>query len=347
MTAFRSNGRGTLVLKRKFRGLPRIRRASGTTDIKVFGAMEAMLVTLYDQGRVDLLESLARNELHPMVLYDRFRTQRLERLPRAELLPPLLDRFGAWIDDSDVAEETKRGRRTILAVLKRYASPSTALTDLPGILGEYRGDARQHPRAFNLTRATLMAFVRDVLGRRHTLYNDLADMQGLKVRATMTPRPFTVAQLRAAVAALGAPYGLMAWSMAVTGMGPKEYFLDGFEVADEWVAIHGQKREGRDRLVPRVSIITPPRVGRVQWQRKWRQRVKGHAPYDLRRTFANYMVQAGIDLNRRKAYLGHGTRTVTDLYERPQVEAFLRQDAEALRGVLGEPEPTRGLLRLA
>ncbi|MGE3176787.1 MAG: hypothetical protein AB7O32_04920 [Vicinamibacterales bacterium] len=347
MSAFRSNSRGTLVLKRKFRGLARIRRASGTQDPRVLAAMEAMLVTLYDQGRVDLLEALARNELHPMVLYDRFRTQRLDRLPRAELLPPLLDRFGVWIDEADVAEETRRGRRGTLAILKRYAAASAALTELPGIVAEYRAAARQHPRAFNLTRATCLAFVRDLLGRRHPLYEGVADVQTLKVRRTNPHRPMTPTQLKAAVKALGDPYGMMAWTMATTGMGPKEYFLDGFEVFDDRIVVHGQKRAGRERLVPRVSIVMTPGVGRVQWQRKWRQHVPGHAPYDLRRTFANLMVQAGIEANRRRAYMGHGARTITELYEEPQVEAYLAQDATALRAVLGEPEPTRGLLRLA
>jgi len=35
-------------------------------------------------------------------------------------------------------------------------------------------------------------------------------------------------------------------------------------------------------------------------------------------------------------YLGHGASSVTDLYERHQVDAFLAEDAERLRGVLGE-----------
>jgi hypothetical protein len=33
---------------------------------------------------------------------------------------------------------------------------------------------------------------------------------------------------------------------------------------------------------------------------------------------------------------GHGASSVTDLYERHQVAAFLAEDAERLRGVLGE-----------
>jgi hypothetical protein len=57
------------------------------------------------------------------------------------------------------------------------------------------------------------------------------------------------------------------------------------------------------------------------------------------------MEQAGIPRTRRRLYLGHGVRSVTDLYERHQVDAFLADDAAKLRAFLGE-EVLRVALRL-
>jgi hypothetical protein len=47
------------------------------------------------------------------------------------------------------------------------------------------------------------------------------------------------------------------------------------------------------------------------------------------------MAEAGIERARRISYMGHGSVDMTDLYERHEVEAHLRRDAEKLRRYLG------------
>ena len=55
------------------------------------------------------------------------------------------------------------------------------------------------------------------------------------------------------------------------------------------------------------------------------------------------MVRSGrYPAHRRKLWLGHGATSVTDLYERHHVDAFLAEDAELLRQFIGEP-PSVGL----
>src|SRR6266542_5785070 len=58
MNAFRSHGRGTLVLKGTFAGI-HIERASGTHDPTRLADLVAMCRMLVDTGRLDLLEQLA------------------------------------------------------------------------------------------------------------------------------------------------------------------------------------------------------------------------------------------------------------------------------------------------
>jgi integrase len=57
--------------------------------------------------------------------------------------------------------------------------------------------------------------------------------------------------------------------------------------------------------------------------------------YDLRRSFAVWMEEAGIPRSRRKSYLGHSAGDVTRLYERRELLAWLQEDAGRLRAYAG------------
>ena len=57
-------------------------------------------------------------------------------------------------------------------------------------------------------------------------------------------------------------------------------------------------------------------------------------PKLARKTFDRWMQDAGIPRVRRKRYLGHGKRDVTDDYEWYEVIAYLREDAGRMRALL-------------
>jgi len=81
---------------------------------------------------------------------------------------------------------------------------------------------------------------------------------------------------------------------------------------------------------------------------KLKERTNGQlAPYDLRRTYANWLEGAGIPRTRRRLYMGHGARDVTDLYETHQVLQFLREDAAKLADFIGAPLPLKPRLEIA
>ena len=118
-------------------------------------------------------------------------------------------------------------------------------------------------------------------------------------------------------------------------MGPGELWGRWHLLADR-VNIAGTKRDGRVRDVP----WCPPsgnRRGYQAFRAALHEASSGSIePYDLRRTYANWLEAAGIPRTRRRLYLGHGVANVTYLYERHHVAAFLAEDAERLQGVLGE-----------
>jgi integrase len=339
--------RGTLPLKVRIPGCEPIRRLSGTTDPKVLKRLVAMVHTMHEQGRDDLVNAIARGRLKPLQVYTRFRFTRLDELPHADELPRFADEWPRWI----AALECSEDHRTSCGVwCRRIASllgTDAPITELPRALKDFRGQSRLHPRSFNLARTTLMAFLRDVVGQRHRLWNDVAEIPLLKVKPTRRKHPLTPDQLRDLVKRMGEPCGPMAWTMATTGMGWREYTGE-WEREGEGLRIHGTKTQGRDRLIPLVSLLHQPEgtIYRFRWQLT-RASEGSVTPYDLRRTFANLMVEAGIPRPRRMTYMGHGARDILDLYEWSEVKEYLRKDGERMRVVLGEPPggPTLQMVR--
>jgi integrase len=108
-----------------------------------------------------------------------------------------------------------------------------------------------------------------------------------------------------------------------------------WEVRRDHVHISGTKRKGRDRDVPLVWRPAVPQLHRRTFENKVRERCPDMEARDLRNTYATWMEDAAIPRTRRRMYLGHGTRDVTDLYERREITIFLVEDAERMRLFLG------------
>jgi integrase len=344
MTPHRTNKRGTFVLDRQFRGVGRIKRASGTTDPKQFKLLDAMLTTLYRAGRIDILQAIYTGHLTPLEVWSRFRLGELDRLPTVEAMKPLKDSLEQWLKEADTGKWNRQGRKYAVNAILRLARKSATVTDLPQLLRDYAATAKG-PTMFNRTRAAMMAFVRDTLGRSHPIYPKLMDVR-VKREAKREGNPQTVAQLTALAEKLHPAYAAIAWSMALTGMGPGELW-GHWSIKKDRIHIRGTKRSGRVRDIPFIRpIAKPTRPYRPFLEALGEASDDMVKPYDLRKTFAVWMEEAGIPRTRRRLYMGHGQQDVTDLYERHDVDRFLAEDAERMRKVLGDA-PVKAGLRLA
>ncbi|HYC32409.1 MAG TPA: hypothetical protein VEB59_08995, partial [Gemmatimonadales bacterium] len=307
-----------------------------------------MLHTLHEQGRDDLVNAVARGSVKPLALYNLWKFNRLEDVPHADELPRFADVWPRWLahlECSDFHRAACHGYCTRLAALM---APDAALPAVVPALKEFRSLHRAHPRSVYLALQTIRALLRDTLGRRHRLYLDVAEIPPLKAKPIRKKHPLTPDQLRDLVRKLGDPCGPMAWTMATTGMGWHEY-TGQWEREGDGLRIHGTKTGGRDRLIPLVSLLYPAEgtIYRFRWHLT-RVTARTVTPYDLRRTFAGLMVEAGIPRPRRKSYLGHTADDITALYEWQEVREYLVKDAERIRAVLGEPPAGPTLhLRLA
>ena len=326
--------RGSLPLKVRIPGCQPVRRLSGTTDEKVRDRLKAMLHTLHEQGRDDLVNAIARGTLKPLQVYTLFRFNRLSELPHADELPVFADLWPGWLEAMDYSDDHKDHVRKCFTALERYLPAGATLANVVAGLEAYRDAMRAHPRSVNLMKSHVQAFLRAQLGKRHRCYLDAVDLPRLRERPVLRKNPLTANQLFQVVQLLGPKYGANAWSMATTGMGWREY-RGHWEREGIGLRIHGTKTGGRDRLIPMVGPVSRPQGCLFSF----REALRKHnlVPYDMRRTFTGLMVEANIPRPRRKAYLGHAADDITAIYEHQEVVEYLTQDAERLQRLLGLP----------
>jgi len=130
-------------------------------------------------------------------------------------------------------------------------------------------------------------------------------------------------------------------------MRPEEVFEEhgnGWSVVDDGIQIRGTKSRAAQRVVSRVGVLVKPRTGRLAFYRSLRRPGQGTvSPYDLRRTYAQWLDLARIPQFRQDYYMGHGPRDLNTLYKRArEVRAYLIEDAAALARLVGQ----QGVLRV-
>ena len=120
------------------------------------------------------------------------------------------------------------------------------------------------------------------------------------------------------------------------GMIPKEYWVDGWEELPDRIRSSGQKRPGRTRDIPKWTRVVQPPLGFSTFRKKLRAVAPHVRPTDFRRSFARWLEEAGVIPPNQRLYMGHGARTMTDLYKSGEVSGQLEADAEKLRAYTGE-----------
>lgn len=335
-----------IELDRTIKGVGRIRATTYTTDKKLARDYNGMLGALKRGGRLDILEAIRDKRLTVPQVWHYFAVGELEAVPTVEEMRPYLTTAREWVagyrlGKGGISDRHRQSLRTCLeAVVGGHTGPS--LGTLPTNLRAYRQRCATtgHARQFNLTRSAVQAFLRDTMGRDSRLYRLVTGLEALPYTPARQVAGTPVEKARDIKARLGGHWGDMWWSMAITGMGWKEYAVDGWRVEGDRVVIYGVKRKGRTRVVPRLGMPVKPKYGYQAFRRHCVD--AGTAPYAARRTFAHWLEEAGVPRTRRKLYLGHKAGDVTDLYERHEVEAYLEADRAKLLAYL-EPAGEAGL----
>lgn len=360
MTPHKQAGGRSYRIDRVFAGVGRIALSSGTTHAGTFGRISAMLTGLATIGRVDLLAAIRDREHTPLVVLHYYERSQLEKLPSKETSAPLLTALWAFQARHECGKSYRADLGTSIRHIAEVASKATTVGDLSKMVRACKERMAGTPIAFNRLRTHMMAFASDVQGKQSPLWVDVVRVNRFKktegTRAkTLQRRPLTVRELDQVCAAFedhvyrrgnakqpsvirGVWLADMARTLAYTGMRPAEYWERGgatWALRTHLVKVHGTKTAAAQRIVPRVGLIAHPHCGEQFFRRAFATataktlRVSLDA-YSLRRTFAKLCEDAGIVASRRAAYLGHGPKTVTDLYLQTNVLPFAEQDAVLL-----------------
>jgi hypothetical protein len=355
-------------------GIGRVKKRSGVYTKAERDDLVAMLRLLPKQGHVELVRDVQAGRRSLLELYAHFTAGTLAQLhgPQDDQsLGPLLD---DWLDHARCADGTRQNRRDAFRALRPDGRRTYRLRDLPSMLAVYRDrcEAAGYPRAFNIAKTCVQAFVRDKAGGQRTpLALAVADIPSLRERQE-SRAGLPLLEALAVRDALGVQAGRAWWSMCLTGMGLKEYWTDGWRVEADHIHITGAKvvrrgvdaAFGRVRDVPLVDTPVRPEITRRGFatavrrlsERRLREVLRVQlerdptaaelaaarrdpgpwkvTPYQARKTFARWMEAAGIPRVRREIYRGHGKRDIGDLYERHEITADLQEDARRMRALL-------------
>lgn len=340
-------GGPTLPIDVRIPGVGRVKKRSGVRTVAEQRQLVAMLQTLPKQGHLDLVRDIQAGRRKPLEVFAHYLAGTLDHLTGPQDDTPLRPALDDWLDHALCAAGTRENRRAAFRALQHDGRRTYLFRDLPGMLREYRSrcETAGHPRAFNIARTCVQAFVRDKVGKRKPLTLDVADVSMLEERG-QGHAGMALADAVAVRDALGPAAGRIWWSLCITGMGPKELWGE-WTVRQDRVSIRGTKTKRRVRDVPLVDTPTRPeltRPGFVSALRRCSQKAGTVvAPYMARKSFARWMEDSRIPRVRRIRYLGHTGADTTDIYEGYEVTQYLREDADRMRETLRAVLPRQGL----
>jgi integrase len=321
-------GTGTYQIDKRFKGIGRIQRASGTKDKKTFRAILTMMDELYHTGKHDVLREIQAGVVTPLEVYGFWTAGKLDSLPSASTLQKVDPTFFTWCDAHDITDTTKKDykgnvRRMIGAV------GNVPIQQLPKALKKYRKQTDKG-QSFNRLRTALLAFTRDTFGKHSHLWISLSNIKPMKVNATPAAQ-LSVKEFRVLVNHLSKPYADIVTAMCLTGMRLSEYY-GKWELKCDRVEIFGTKTKTSVRVVPLIQPIVKPSRSIVALRRKLRS--FGISPQSFRRTYAHWLEMAGVPRSRRKMYMGHSAGDTTGLYEAHEIEAYLKADAQRVQAYI-------------
>ena len=327
----KDRGKGTYLLDRKVRDVGRIKRASGTNDLKMFRSLNQMIDGLQAKGRLDILVALRDGTLSPLLVWSHYRTGDLDRLPKPEALIPLGEAWEDWNTHRSCGVHDRASKAQALKRLQRESRVSATVAELPTILGKLRLTLEREGKAvaFNHTKRAVQAFLRDRYTIAHPLYGQVRVHKDLPVTPKQHKGWLTVQGVLALCNSLDQETSAVVWSLCTTGMRPKEYFATPWERRTYCIHIPFGKTKAALRDIPDLGMCVFPPMTYSAFMQRLRRR-SSNRPYDFRRTFMTWMEDAGIEEWRRRCYFGHGEVSVTDRYRQKPTLEQLRNDAEKM-----------------
>lgn len=334
----RINHHGTFVIDRRYKGIGRIRRASGTKDRKTLKRILGMLTEIQNQGKRSILCEIRDGVVSPMEVYGYWTNDQLKHLPSALTLKRVIPTIPDWIDSSsfDAVATTKRNYKSEISRFCKVVENDITIHDLPNALKRYKTHCIEttHHRTFNGCRKVLLSYINKELGRDHTLYGKVSAIPQLKLKSKRKAPQLSPEEIQSLNKFLPDEHKNIVRAMIYSGMRWTEVSEVGenkWWMENDRVVIKGTKTEYSDRVVPLIREIHKPIRGYLAFRTQLKKFRKGLSPQSFRRSYAHWMDMAKIPESRKNVYMGHSEQSVREGYERHEVDKYLLEDANTLR----------------
>lgn len=195
--------------------------------------------------RWDVLQAIKSRRIAPLHALSLFRMNRLEEVPNADILP----QYERCVKAREISPEYRQNIGSTFKPLLRL-EPEATIEDLPALLREYREVCKAKGASVMFARSR--PWFRASSGGHHALYASVAAIPTLSNTACPKRRAQRPEALVELLARLPEPHRTMAWSMAVTGMGPKGV-LGGLGASSE----SGQAPHRRDKAAEQSTGCAP------------------------------------------------------------------------------------------
>jgi integrase len=345
MSPTRTSLDGTFRFDRIFRGVGRITLSSGTRRLAEFRRRDALLTKLWNQGRLDLLRSLAEKRL---TIQDLVLADREERL--GAMASELLGRRPLW---PQVEAITGRYRRSWDA-LKRAGvlSPTASVTDLAKVdwIGLERAWGKSSADWNHLRRAVSRFLTLALEDKWHPLRRKVMAHFPIRIETDREP-DLTVEDFIRTTTMISEPLRPAFWTIAITGLRIGEFCALtrlNLRPKSHTVQVPGSKTKGSTRELPVdprlwswIERAVPCPVTHWHLRNVWRiaRKAAGIGDvrlHDLRHAMAQWSTDAGADLPMIQAQLGHATVQMTGRYAKRKLRA---QHAKIMGDLLSVPQP--------
>jgi integrase len=320
-------------------GVGRLKKVTGTHDPQINDAIPVMIDQLVSRQQLQPLRDVSAGKVTLLQLYDRWKEGDGKPLSMADEVLPALSTLRDWIAIYDkVNPKTRESYDNVANQLGKFATKNTTVADFPDLLKTYKKNCQKQKtaRSFNIARNVLRSFLKNTMGKNSALYHAIEDIEPLNETVKRKPVILSPAELRALTDKLPAKIGQMVWTLATTGMEVNTYFLNRFEVLADRVLVHGEKQahkdNRRDRIVPLVlDDLARPTVQLKAFRRAIRKVHKTVTVYDMRRCFAHWLYEAGINEVRIEQYGGWQAKEMARKYAKGAIDKYIVEDAEKIR----------------
>ncbi|HEY3287263.1 MAG TPA: tyrosine-type recombinase/integrase [Gemmatimonadaceae bacterium] len=341
------NGRGTLPLKKRFKGVGLIRKMSGTTDSKTYHRIVDTMDQLHNVGNFDALLAVKRGVLSPLELLEHVTKKGLTKVGDLQTNLELDSTLNKWLDKHDIKETTRKTYRGNLSRFLKSAPTGSLVKDIPALYQKYRDTCIADETKYMAlaVRRILLSFTATTYGRNSDIYRDIQNVNPPKVEGKLKNDAVTVADIRLLMTCLPEHHARIVWHICLTGMRKSEFFETSearWTVHTDRVSIQGSKNANSVRSVFKVEEIDKPSVGDLAFRRALTKALKDDrakslshiTPHTFRKCFARWMNEAGIFPAHQRWYMGHDAKSMTEFYQKHDVTPFLDADGKLFAAFL-------------